>query len=240
MWTIEDCNTALDDVAEELLQQGGVLAPPVDVLELARRLKIEIAFDDRQRARGRQKKLNGRPIIFLRPDDRPERLQWAAAHELGEVVAYRVLRSFEDQAPLTYREETANLFASRLLLPSCWFASDADLLHADLLQLKQVYWTASHELIAFRLLDFYEQSITTLFDQGRLTRRRGNGANRPPRLLPVEHTCWIEVHHRNRPVELHEQGVHVQGWPIHEAGWKREVLRTTTTTIDQWEPDDCW
>ena len=221
---------AIDHVAEGLLTQGDINRPPVDVLELARRIGIDVVFDRRQRVRGRHKKLAGRSSIFLRPDERPERLQWAAAHELGEVVAYRVFERVSlpaEETPPRLREDVANLLASRLLLPSRWFVADARRVDVDLLQLKQLYRTASHELIAYRLLDLDERSVITVFDQGRQTRRLGNREGKPPRLQPVERDCWAEVHRLNRPVEMSAGGLAVRGWPVHENGWKREVMRTT-------------
>ncbi len=228
-------SNAIDAVAEELLTQGGISRPPVDVLELARQLGIDVAFDHQQRVRGRHKKLAGRSSIFLRPDERPERLHWAAAHELGEVVAYRVFDRVSlpgEETPPRLREDIANLLASRLLLPTRWFLDDARRFQVDLLQLKQFYRTASHELIAYRLLDLDERSTITVFDQGRLTRRRGNCDAKPPRLQPIERDCWAEVHRLNRSAEMCASGLTVQGWPVHENGWKREVLRTTLAWED--------
>ena len=113
---VECWNRGLEAVAEELLEEAGVRRPPVDLFQAAKRLRIDVAFDASQRARGRHKKLAGRPAILLKPDDRPERLQWAAAHELGEVFAYRACErmglSAED-LPDGAREMTANLSATR-------------------------------------------------------------------------------------------------------------------------------
>jgi len=243
-------NQALDEVAAALLDRAEMTGPPVDTLELAERLSIIVAFDSTQRARGRHKTLTGRASIFLKPDERPERLQWAAAHELGEVVAWRVFDRVplpDGEVPSRLREQVANLLASRLLLPSRWFGDDARRLRGDLLELKRVYRTASHELIAYRMLDLPEQTIVSVFDHGRLTRRRSNGYGKPPRLQPVERDCWAEVHRSNRPVEMQERGLTVQGWPIHEPGWQREILRTTAACdaddaerSQEWEPGSPW
>lgn len=226
----QEWTSALDEVAESLLSAAGISRPPVDALVVAERLRIPVVFDGTQLARGRQKQLAGRPTIFLKPDERPERLQWAAAHELGEVVAWEVIgRVYASDIEISprLREDVANRLASHLLLPSPWFFDDAVRLQADLLKLKSVYRTASHELIALRLLDRSEPTIITIFDQGALTRRESNGPGRPPRLHPVERDCRNEVHRTGRPVEMHEHGLHVQGWPVHELTWQREILRTT-------------
>jgi hypothetical protein len=176
------------------------------------------------------KRLSGRPSIFLRPDERPERLQWAVAHELGESLAHRVFLSAGrdvDEAAPRVREAAASEFASRLLLPRDWFLRDARLLDGDVLQLKRHYATASHELILTGLLRLPELTLATVFDHGQVTRRRGNGQLSPPPLLPAERAVWRQVFDTARPSEITAQGVRVQAWPIHEPGWKRELLRTT-------------
>lgn len=224
-------STALDTTADELLEKVSITAPPVDALHLAERLGISVVFDDDQPVRARHKRLAGQATILIKPDERPERLQWAVAHELGEVIAYRVFARvdlYADSISPRLREEVANLTASRLLLPSRWFFDDARRSHEDLLALKKIYRTASHELITCRLLDGPRQSIITIFDNGRITRRLANRPGRPPGLQRVERDCRAEIHRHGRPVELREQGLTVQGWPVHEPDWKREILRTTT------------
>ena len=219
--------SALDEVAADLLSQAGVNSPPVDALILAERLQIAVVFDADQQGRARHKRLAGASSIFLNPDDRPERLQWAAAHELGEVVAHRVAAragAGDDLSP-GLREQIANQIASRLLLPRAWFAADAQRLDGDVLELKSLYRTASHELIAWRLLDLPEPSIVTIFDRGCMTRRRSNLDGQSPPLSPMERACWRQVHHSGKPLEQSIGAVRVQGWPVHEPHWTREILR---------------
>ena len=83
----ETWSVAVDDAVAELLKRAQITRPPVDALALATRLEIVVAFDHTQYSRGRHNVLSGQSSIFLKPDERPERLQWAAAHELGEVIA---------------------------------------------------------------------------------------------------------------------------------------------------------
>ena len=177
----------------------------------------------------------GNLAIFLSPDDRPERLQWAAAHELGEMFACEVFHRAGadiDQVEPTLREQVANLFASRLLLPTRSFFDDARRTESDLLELKAIYRTASHELIAMRLLDLPEPSIITIFDQGQLTRRRSNSNSHAPQLQSAERDCWSGIHNHNSPRERSADDFTVQGWPVHEQGWKREILRTMPNVCD--------
>jgi hypothetical protein len=69
--------------------------------------------------------------------------------------------------------------------------------------------------------------MVTVFDHGRMTRRRGNGQLAPPRLMPVEQEAWRRAHATGEACELRSPEVRVQAWAVHEPGWKRELLRTT-------------
>lgn len=228
---------ALDDAANDLLDRGGVEAPPVDCLTLAERLEIYVAYDASQPGRGRHKRIGGQSTLLVRPEERPERLQWAVAHELGEAFAWKVFERVNadvDEGSPQLREHIANLMASRLLLPNRWFFDDARREDWNLPWLKQRYATASHELIAYRFLDGDEPTTVTLFDQGQLTRRSANVRQRAPRLTQLERDCWSEAHRDSRSCERHSASLVVQAWPVHEPEWKREVLRTTFA----WHPDE--
>jgi hypothetical protein len=96
----------------------------------------------------------------------------------------------------------------------------------DLLMLKSRYATASHELIARRMLECRPPAIITIFDQGSIHFRRSNLPGRVPPLSAAERECWQVVHEQNRPREARDGLRRVQGWPVHEEGWKREILRT--------------
>lgn len=226
--------SACDEVVRELLEDLRLVQPPVDALRIAERLQLDVVFDASQQGRARFKRLAGGAAIFLKPDDRPERLQWATAHEIGEALAGRVLaRSGIDPTDLpalvdaAQRERIANEFASRLLLPADWFLPDAAALDGDLLALKEIYPTASHELILMNLLRQDRLAMSTVFDHGRVTRRLSNGELPAPPLLPLEREARRRAHETGRPCEIIGAEVRVQAWAVHEPGWKRELLRTT-------------
>jgi hypothetical protein len=232
--TSDDLSAGLDAVVVELLDAAGLDRPPVDAAAVAEALGITVAIDNRQHGRGRYVRLRGvrgrpaRPTILLRPDPRPERRQWALAHEIGEHVAPRVFAHLgvdpREGLP-NARERLASHLAGRLLLPTAWFAPDAVACRWDLLALKARYPTASHELIARRMLELPEPAILTLFDQGELSWRRSNVPGRVPPLSRPEVRCWRDVHRSNRPREVREGMKTIRGWPVHEEGWKREIVR---------------
>ncbi len=231
---VEELTLALDAVALELVNEAGVAGPPVDALAVARALGIEVAWDDRQTGRARCVRL-GRPrgrgpraAILVRPDVRPEREHWALAHEIGEHAAARAFGElgvdFREVTPKA-REWMANQLAGRLLLPRAWFLRDAVRLDWDLVRLKARYATASHELIARRMLELPPPILITIFDQGAVSFRRGNVLAHAPPPSAAELRCWRAVHRRNVPFRTHDGCLEVRGWPIHEPGRQREILR---------------
>ncbi len=111
------------------------------------------------------------------------------AHEIGELFADRVFDELgvdPREAPSGARETVANQLAGRLLLPREWFGEAGAECGWDLFELKERFATASHELIARRMLDFPPSIGITIFDNGRRTFRRGNLPNRMPPLVPLE------------------------------------------------------
>jgi Zn-dependent peptidase ImmA (M78 family) len=241
--TREELATGIDRVAEEILDEARVRNPPVDALAIAKTLGIAIALDDRQQGRARYVRLGDRSArcpraaILLRSEPRFERRHWAVAHEIGEHVAHRVFAQWgadPRETAANAREQVANALAGRLLLPTLWFAADAAACQWDLLALKSRYRTASHELIARRMLECRPAVVISIFDQRQLSFRRSNVGGRVPPPSPAEINCWNAVHNRCRPLRTRQGTTLVQGWPIHEEGWQREILRME---VAQW--DDC-
>jgi hypothetical protein len=236
----EEFAAALDACAAEVLWEAGVVEPPVDALAVADGLGLVVARDYSMPCRGRYVRLaeynagdGGQGTIVVGTAERPEREQWAVAHEIGESVAYRVFErlgvAFDEALPTT-RELIANRFASALLLPRRWFATDGRDLDWDLFAIKERYDTASHELIARRMLQMRTPIVITVCDLGRIQWRRSNVSARPPAMLSEEAAVWQEAHQTGLPAwerldaESGLESVHC--WPVHEPDWKREILRS--------------
>ncbi len=239
--TPEEFSAALDSVAAEAVAALPDAAPPIDAVNLARSLGLVVAWDDRQQGRGRIVRLQEfaggetHESILLRPDPRRERLQWAVAHEIGETCACQVFQQLHvdpREAPAGAREMVANQLAGRLLLPQPWFGIDGRNCGWDLFELKHRYRTASHELIARRMLDFAPPVVITIFDHARRTFRRGNMPGRLPPLLPLELSAWQEAHQHGRPAAASNHLFAVRAWPVHEPDWKREIVRTAWHAAD--------
>jgi hypothetical protein len=236
---------ALDACAAEMLWEAGVDGPPVDAVAVAEGLQLVVTRDFAMPHRGRFVRLadrdeNGGGVgtIVVGVAERPEREHWAVAHEIGESIAYRVFDrlgvAFDEALP-TARELVANRLASALLLPRRWFAVDGRECQWDLLELKKRYCTASHELIARRMLDMRPPIVITVCDQGQVHWRRSNVAARPPEMLGEEKAVWQEAHASGPPACESlgaETGLEsVRCWPVHEAGWKREILRSVIAEV---------
>jgi hypothetical protein len=240
----EELAAALDVCASEVLWEAGITEPPVDVLAVAHAIGMVVTRDESLPHRGHFVRLaegeegGGQATIVIGQAERPEREQWAVAHEIGESVAYRVFERLGvrfDEALPTTRELVANRLANALLLPRRWFVRDGRELDWDLFALKEQYETASHELIARRMLEMRPGVVITVCDQGRIYWRRSNVTARPPEMLAEEKAVWRDVHAMGLSLDELldiESGLsRVRCWPVHEEGWKREVLRSEIADV---------
>ncbi len=241
--TAEELSEALDAVAHQMLDAAGVHGPPVDAFRLAEALGIVVAWDEQQPVRARYVRLvscwsaQPRPTVLLRPDARPERRQWALAHEIGEHLAWQVFERLGVElveAGRAAREMIANQLAGRLLVPTPWFRGDGARCNWDLPALKARYPTASHEALARRMLDAGPPAVITVFDQGEVFWRLSNVPGRVPRLAEAELRCWRTCHQENRTAKLEEDQLRVRAWPVHEDHWRREIVRTEIECEHQW------
>jgi hypothetical protein len=247
--TREELASGLDRAVEEILEKAGITEPPVDAFAISQAMGIAVALDNRQEGRARYVRLENRrrclsrPTILLRPEPRFERRQWAVAHEIGEHAAYRVFGLWgvdPREMPANAREQVANQLAGRLLLPTVWFEADAAERGWDLIALKALYRTASHELIARRMLDCRPPVIITIFDHHRISFRRSNLPGRAPPLYQAEKECRESIGRRLLSMQTQEGPNRVQGWPIHEDGWKREILRMEFADCEVCDCGEAW
>ena len=226
----DDVVAQIDRMIEELLDVARLTQPPVDTIALAQQhLGMVVCLDQRQPQRGRAQRALGKKQIYLRPEPREERHQWTVAHEIGEHLKGELLQRLNiepSEARAMTGESLANLFAYRLLVPTCWFAEDAKTFEYDLLALKKRYATSSHEVLAWRFLDLPQPCIVTIIDNERIHRRRSNAWRTKRELLPAETECWKYVTQRGKAKLVHDDEWSVQGWPVHQLDWKREILRS--------------
>jgi Zn-dependent peptidase ImmA (M78 family) len=224
----EDVVSNVDRMVVELLERAQTEKPPVDAIGIAQRtLGMVVCLDSRQSERGRAQRSAGARQIYLRPEPTEERHQWTVAYEIGRHLKPQLLERLgvEGRGGLS-PVSLANLFAYRLLVPTCWFRGDASAADYDLLDLKRRYATASHEVIAWRMLDLGDPCIMTIVDNDVIHRRRSNAVRTRRELSPTEAKCREAVHRTGEPCRLRESAWTVQCWPVHRDGWKREILRS--------------
>lgn len=241
--THEELVGALESCAAELLWEVGIRQPPVDSFTIAAQLGLLVANDARLRQRGRFARLHIAGdldrheetvgVVLLGGEKRPERRHWALAHEIGEATAERVFQRLgigPADAPASVREQIANGIATRLLLPRRWLASDGPEVDWDLAALKREYATASHELIARRMLELMPGPIiVTVLDHGEIAWRRTNFSRPAPEFFSDEQTTWQACHQRSVACEAEPRAGaadRIRCWPVHEPGWRREILLT--------------
>ena len=90
--------------------ETGVIEPPVDTLAVAEGIGLVVTRDYSMDYRGRFVRLAEREgrggdcqgTIVVGEPERPEREQWAVAHEIGECVAHRVF----DRLGVSFEEAT--------------------------------------------------------------------------------------------------------------------------------------
>jgi Zn-dependent peptidase ImmA (M78 family) len=226
----EEILAGVDRLVQEILAAAGVAEPPVDAIKLAQgHLGMVVCLDNRQRQRGRAQRAAGQKQIYLRPEPTEERHHWTVAHEIGEHLKTKLLEGLDvepDHMRSMAGESLANLFAHRLLVPTLWYAADAPACAYDLLALKKRYSTASHEVLALRMLDLPDPCIITIIDNDHVHKRRSNAQRVRKELVPVEEKCRAYVNKHGRPHVVRSKGWTVNGWPVHQADWKREILRS--------------
>ncbi len=206
--------------AAELLKRLGIYNPPVDTFTIAKNLGLLIQTDPLLKTRGYSRKRWDLGFIILgsKSPDKSARNQFTIAHEIGEML----LDGKVDEA---YREKACNLIALNLLLPKEWFKRDAESYDFDLFTLKKIYSTASHEIIAFRMLEF-RPMIITIFDNGQLYRRKSSYPFRVKNAYSLEEQCLKVVANMAKKTHLQNENINVTGWPIFKKDWKRLILKT--------------
>ena len=205
--TQEDVFHAVDQVVEELLEKRSMHTPPIDALTLA---------EKHFRA-------------TIRDPDRSElELQWESAQLIGKELKPRIYQRLGiDPTQRIRGPSIPNIFAKHLLLPTTWLRRDSAELNYDLLALQELYSSVSHEMLAFRWLDFPDPCIVTIIDNEEVYRRKSNGSSIKKELSVVEAECLQIILEGDEPADARRAGWTVQGWPIPHEVWDRIILRST-------------
>src|SRR5262245_50764579 len=177
----EELFDAIDRLVAGLLERAGMDAPPVDALRVAEdHLGIPVEYAEPEEDE------DGRPVrrrqtsgIVLAPHMTQEQEQTAAAHAIARTLLADLLRKL-DITPGTESKQAAarfrGLIVPRLLVPTRMLRTAQRNCKADVPALKEVFRTASIEVIALRLLDLDQPCVVAIVDDNVVAVRRGNTA----------------------------------------------------------------
>lgn len=124
--------------AGELLDVCGISRPPVDVVELAVRIGVELRYVYKPGWSGAIQIVGDRPFIWVDASNHPLRRRFTIAHEIGHLFLHgdRLLH----QPTLVFRDEkfddnederAATQFAAELLMPEEWIRSRSLFTHTE-------------------------------------------------------------------------------------------------------------
>ncbi|MHC4197065.1 MAG: ImmA/IrrE family metallo-endopeptidase [Planctomycetota bacterium] len=226
----DDITEMVEGEARALLERLCVKGPPIDAFALAEALKLSVHIDSELGTRGYSRRRYSRRrysrrrwgidtiMVGSKNPGKSERKRFTIAHEIGEVL-------LAGKVGQDLIEDASNLMAVSLLLPIMWFRKDAETLEFELPALKGRYPTVSHEVIAYRMLDV-KPLIATIFDNGRLYRRKSSYPVRVQGTYPLERECLECVSNSGERAILKDDTLCVTGWPVFRDDWKRVILKT--------------
>jgi Zn-dependent peptidase ImmA (M78 family) len=128
-------------LADLLLSSAAIVQPPVPVYDLlAERAVVKFDILPMRFDGLLVRKVGERPQVFVRSDVSDTRQRFTCGHELGHLVvpwhhgsiACMVEDPYDSDSPAVQMEREANEFASRLLLPTAWFADRLNVDPGDL------------------------------------------------------------------------------------------------------------
>lgn len=216
----EEVAEIIDRLVEGILSACEIKQPPVDPKRIADRLGIVYSEAKLEGRRGQTFRRRGRQHVEVHRDDRPERKHFAVAHEIMELELKKVLEDAREC------HRWANLAASFLLMPTPWFREECMRTGFDIAELKKVFSTASWEAVSLRTLNFSE-SIITIVDDGRVTRRKSSYPFHVPKKLSGEEKHLVEEVLRTGTAKTqHFPSCEVAGYPVFEEEHRRVILRT--------------
>jgi len=191
----------LEGIAAYILGETGLDDPPVDAIELAGLLGVEVRWGPRGRnlCRGMQ--------VVVGAEARVARIHGSICHELAHILI--------DRFGLRQSERAANYLAAALLVPRR--ALDRELRDGwDLERLRCKHIYASAELLARRIVDIRSAALS-VYDQGRFRYRAG-----PPG-LPIERERSLVDAALERGAPVREDAL-TGAWPVIDGHFRRVLV----------------
>lgn len=232
----EDLFDAIDRLLVQLLERAGVDGPPVDALRLAEEhlgIPVEYAAPEDE-SDGRPPRRRQSTGIVLSPHMTDEQRQTAAARAVAGSLLPDLFRKLDVTPEFENKQVLAQfrgLIVNRLLVPTRMLRTAQRACKSDVAALKEVFGTASMEVIALRLLDLDSPCVISVLDDGVVAVRRGNAMAVNKKLLAAEEQCARRVMELDLPHQVRGGGWTVQGWPVPYRPFRRVVLRAVPDDI---------
>jgi hypothetical protein len=217
-----------------LLERAGATTPPVDALHIAEEhlgLPVEVVepAEEDDTGRRRPRRRGNREGIQLSPEMTPEQQQKIAADGIARLLLPDVLRKL-GVAPGTENKPVAaqirGLIVPRILVPTRLLRAAPRECKYDLLALKELFATATEEMIALRFLDLDSPCVIAIVDDGVVAVRRGNRFPVTKKLESAEQVCHDRVAALELPQRVRVAEWMCQGWPIAQRRFRRIILRS--------------
>lgn len=213
-------------LADELIERAGFTGPPIDLNRLAEALCVPVEHDPTLKVRGKIVGEAGRAKIILGPAERPEREQSALGHELAEYVRAEI-RAKLGRLVDEELEKWCDVLMAYLLTPAIYFDDVRRQCGGCVYRIKKSFSTASHELIANRLVEYEDDpAVLWVVDNNRW---RKSVTTQHWSLKPTKLEEEVQrIANASGEFERREDGaLSVRCWPVHEPGWQRELIITT-------------
>ena len=237
-FSADDLLEACERLVTGLLERAGVDSPPVDALRVAEdHLGIpveEVEPETDERGRPLPRTGRRRSGIVLSPHMSEEQRQSAAAQGIARTLLPDLLRKLGIPEASDNRQASAHfrgLITARILIPTRQLRTALRNCKYDLFALKDVFTTATIEMIALRLLDLDDPCVIAIIDDGVVATRRGNAMPAGRRLTPAEQQCLDRIMELDLPQKVRSDGWSVSGWPISERPFRRVILRAVPDDV---------
>jgi Zn-dependent peptidase ImmA (M78 family) len=216
----EDTIAVIEKLVQKILDDSGIIGPPVDPQKIAKKLKIPFTESEISGRRGQNFVLNGHRVIDINKDDRPERKCFTLAHELIEILLPPEFISKDE------RHDIALVGAPYVLMPTEWFHDACVVTKFDIFKLKEIFSTASHEAVAVRTLAFAPGIITVIDDKKVTNRQSSMPGFSGKKLMPIEKKAADEALTTGERVSLKSSECETTAYPLLNEEVKRIILRT--------------
>ena len=238
-FSAEELFDAIDREVLDVLERHNLDGPPVDAEALAQDefdLLVREATDEDQapqpgRFGPRPARRPGFREVVIRPEATDQARQLICAKACAREIVPRVFTRLK--APFDRDNRSANaqvvgFIMPRLLLPTRWFRRDARKLQFHVLELRDIYATATYEMVAQRLLDIADDDpvVVAVADDGSVVYRKANQGSPGRTLTAAEDKARRIAEETQEPAKARLAGWTSWAYPVPDGPYHRIILRS--------------